>query len=324
MRSILFNPSRIGRAPPIPFRFADKRFSPVEQAILRTVAYADVFEYPLKMDEIHRYLIGYPAEIGEVRDALESGCLAPDYMKRKGDFYLLRGREQVAATRIRRTGFARKLWPKAEHYGRMIARLPFVRMVAITGSLVMDNIENRTDIDYLVVAEPGRVWVCRAGIITLVRWAALKKVILCPNYILSANSLALTQQNLYTAHELAQMIPLSGMDIYERLRESNPWTEGYLPNAIGPPGSIITKGEQPRSWPVIAGERLLGLKPGDWLENWEMHRKIVKLQRLHPDKAESDFCPDWCKGHFENHGQKAMAAYQRRLNRFSETRNQSG
>jgi hypothetical protein len=301
------------------FHPAENRLSQIEEAILKTVAYADVFNYPLKTDEIHRYLIEHPAELGEVGQALEAGRLTPHYLERIGDYYLLSGREQVVATRIRRAGFARGLWTHAKLYGRLIAQLPYVRFVAVTGSLVMDNVERRPDIDYLVVAEPGRVWLCRAGIIALVRWASLRKITLCPNYILSTSALALTQKNLYTAHELTQMIPLAGLDIYQKLRESNLWTDDYLPNARGQPSSVVIRDHQSRSWHRRTAEWLLGSKPGDWLENWEMQRKIAKLQRQHPDQRESDFCPQWCKGHFENHGQKAIAAYKNRLSRLAES-----
>jgi hypothetical protein len=288
-------------------------FSPLERAILWTIAYADVFDYPLQAEEIHRYLIGHSAGVEQIRETLSAGRLVPDYLTRAGHYYLLPGREQILAVRARRAAFSRSLWTQAERYGRIIARLPYVRMVAITGALAMNNVEDRPDIDYLVAVSPGRVWTCRAMIIALVRWASLNDITLCPNYILSTSSLALHHQDLYTAHELAQMAVLSGTDVYARLRALNSWTDYFLPNASGLPVSPFAARDRTPSRLSLAGERLLATWPGDRLESWEMRRKIAKFQRRWGRGAESDFCAEWCKGHFENHGQKTMSAFERRL-----------
>jgi len=46
-------------------------------------------------------------------------------------------------------------------------------MVAITGSLAMNNVENNPDIDYLVVTVGGRLWMVRAMVLAAARLAAL-------------------------------------------------------------------------------------------------------------------------------------------------------
>jgi predicted nucleotidyltransferase len=55
----------------------------------------------------------------------------------------------------------------------MVQWLPFVRMVAVTGALAKDNVGQRVDIDLLIVAAPGRIWVCRRFLILAVRVARL-------------------------------------------------------------------------------------------------------------------------------------------------------
>jgi hypothetical protein len=281
----------------------------LERAIVQAVAYADVFEYPLTADEIHRYLIGVPASRSVVRTVLNDG--KPDAISRSGRYFTLVGRESAVATRRGRASIASGYWHRAVRYGRTMSSLPFVRMVAVTGALAMDNIADG-DIDYLVITEPGRLWLCRALIVGLVRLAALKGTELCPNYFLSEQALVLGERNLFTAHEVTQMVPLSGMATYQRLRALNRWTETYLPNADGAPRRATLVEPRPRRMRRVL-ERTLRSRLCSPLEHWEMTRKIRKLGQRSNGHTEAAFGPDWCKGHFGDHGQVTLARYEERL-----------
>lgn len=285
----------------------------LEQAIWQTVAYVDVFDYPLTITEIHRYLEGIPATMSDVTRALANGRLSPQYLAQHNGYYMLAGRESIVARRVQRENLSRHLWPAAIRYGRFIGNLPFVRMVAVTGSLAVNNVDEYADIDYLVVTENGRLWLCRAFIIAIVRLAARHHLTLCPNYLLTQRALQFPDQNLYTAHEVAQMVPLSGWETYDRLRQANPWITTFIPNAVGPPPHLSSK--QPASRLVQwLGELPWRTPLGDWLEHWEMQRKIRKFQTQVHHSHETDFTADWCKGHFDAHNYRTMSAYQVRLN----------
>src|SRR5207302_681992 len=195
----------------------------VIRGILQAVAYADIFDYALTVDEAHRYLVGAPTSRGTVRGVLTSSKLIPRVLNRSGRYLTLVGREATIETRRRRAAVSSAYWRRAIRYGRLIGGLPFVRMVAVTGGLAMDNVAD-DDIDYMVVTAPGRLWLCRALVVGLVRAAELRGVTLCPNYFLSERALALDEQNLFTAHEVTQMVPLTGSPIYERFRALNQWT----------------------------------------------------------------------------------------------------
>lgn len=293
--------------------FLPTHTSDLETAILQTVAYVDGFDYPLTAEEVHRFLIGQPATRQQVEALLTDGHLLPCQISECDGYYMLPGREQIAAIRQQREAIAQQLWPHALRYGRSIAHMPFVRMVSVTGSLAVNNAIEGADIDYLVVTENGRLWLTRALVILIVRLAARQGVALCPNYFITRRALQIDQQNLYTAHELVQMIPIAGIDIYHRLQQLNLWTNEYLPNAQWSGNGHAYA--PPALHPRRLAELVLNTPIGARLEQWEMQRKIYKFR--HQKTAESDFSPDWCKGHFDEHAQHIMNNFNTRIQTFS-------
>lgn len=246
-----------------------------EAAILRAVLYADTFDYPLTPREIHRYLIGEVASLDDLRAILESSVWLKGRLANVGQAYALTRRAELAALRRRRVEHARRLWMSARRYGRIIAHLPFVRMVAVTGALAMDNAAAGDDVDYLLVTAPGRVWLARAFAIVVARLAGAR---LCPNYLLAETSLHLERRDLFVAHELAQMVPLAGFERYAAMLQANAWAGRFLPNAALPPR------REPDGAPRGLGKRaqrlaewLLSGKLGNALENWERRRKLAKF-----------------------------------------------
>ena len=77
----------------------------LDRAILQTVVYADVFDYPLYAAEIHRYLTGVHASLEAVAERLE--CLVPARLQRSGEAYFLPGRGEIVTRRAHREQIAR-------------------------------------------------------------------------------------------------------------------------------------------------------------------------------------------------------------------------
>src|SRR5688572_11958238 len=126
----------------------------LENAILETLAYSDIFDFPLNIDELHRYLVA-PAEPADMAQ-----CLADmDKVDSREGYYFLSGRDEIVALRKARESASRRACQRAVFYGRMLGSLPFVRMVALTGSLAVMNLSKGADIDYMLVTEPGRLWI---------------------------------------------------------------------------------------------------------------------------------------------------------------------
>ncbi len=290
------------------------KITPLQCAVLHALTYADIFDYPLTAVEVHRYLTGVKASYEQTSLALSDANLREGAIAQRGDYYILRGREAIVETRMQRRSTSGHLWQHAQYYGHILAALPFVRMVAVTGSLAMDNIDASADIDYFIVAARGRLWISRAISLLVVHIAKFAGVTLCPNYFVSENALLLPDRSLYTAHELVQMIPLSEIVIYNEMRRLNTWTDQYLPNAQGTP-ELFTKLNRPSRWQFPL-EVLLNLFPMKYFEAWEMKRKIKKLSHEQSFSPEAHFSAEVCKGHANGHGQQTEAALDERLKRL--------
>lgn len=297
---------------PFPEQMPDLSWS-----LVTTLAYADVFDYPLTAAEAHRYLIGRQASFEAVRDRLEELAGLGLAAGRK-NFFALPNREQLVDVRRERAVVSAGLWPEAQRYGQWLAGLPFIRMVAVSGALAVDNAGSSADIDFFLVTEPGRLWLARAVTIAVVRVASRRGVTLCPNYLISTQVMRLGDRSLFAAHELTQMVPLSGMAVYHELRRLNGWTADILPNAVGPPRQIAH--EPGRGVGTWLAERTLRAGLFDALERWEMTRKVRKLsvesaagEVLPTGSPEASFCADWCKGHLDGHAARTLKAYNDRI-----------
>ncbi len=290
----------------------------LEHAILKTVLYSDLFDYPLTTDEIAHYLIGVTSSPAEVRLCVaRSSWLAQRVVEVEG-YHVVRGREALIARRLDRAATSGQLWRRARRFVRVLRALPFVRMIAITGALAMKNSAAGDDIDVLIVTAPDRVWLTRALAVAVVYLGKVCGDTLCPNYVISERALRLDRHTLFVAHEFAQMVPVYGLCVYDCMNATNRWVHNFLPNAARP--WWPEPEEAPGAMSLIIKrvlETALSGRLGRALENWEMRRKIRKFQsRLgHPD-SDAILDRDHVKGHFDDYGGPVMRLYAERLAQF--------
>lgn len=287
----------------------------IEDAVFRTILYADVFSFALTRREIHHFLIAdAPVSAEQVESALTT-LLALGRVVHDEGLYMLWGRDHLAAVRRQRESIALIQWRQAKRYGAWLSRLPYIRMVALTGSLAMHNSASaHDDLDYVLVIAPGRVWLARLMAIGVVRLARLRGVTVCPNYVLAETALAQDRRDLFIAHEVTQMVPLFGITLYDTMRQVNGWVNAHMPNAHG--AYYPEREYQPRGiWRALKqlGEWLLGGSIGDRLEQWEYQRKRARFTRQIRHTSAARIDPENVKGHFEDHGVRVLREYQARL-----------
>lgn len=299
----------------------DLPLSPTEEAILKTVIYADIFDFPLTRHELHHYLIAAaPCSQSQLEQALATSAFLHDALDFEGEYVICAGRQAIIVVRSAREQASVHLWDAALHYGGWLARLPFVRMVALTGALAVRNAsDNDDDLDYVLVTTAGRVWIARAFAILLVRLAARRGVVVCPNYVLAESALLQEKQDLFMAHEVAQMIPIFGLGLYRTMRERNDWVAGYLPNASAP-FYVSTECTPGRGWRWLkrAAEIVLSGRLGDALENWEYRRKLRRFAaEMQTPHSAAQLDDQHVKGHFNDHGHPVIQQFAERLRQYN-------
>jgi hypothetical protein len=266
----------------------------------------------MEREEVIRYCIAPAGSHREIEEAVDA-LLARGSVGAHDRYVFLPGRQSTVLTRRRLSLSSETGWCTARRWGRVIWMLPFVRMVAVTGSLAVDGLEADGDIDYMIVAEPNRLWLARAFCLLVWRLAWPFGAHLCPNYLVTTEALAIEQHDLYTARELIQMVPLHGREVAARLWTSNLWSLAFLPNARLEAALASDAQRLPARLLKRLGERILGGRAGDRLEAWERERKIAKLTGQVADTRESMFTDRVCKHHVDAHGSKILELYQRRL-----------
>ncbi len=292
----------------LPEHLAPLQLVSIERAVLETLAYSDLFDFPLRIEELHRYL-PLPAGLTDLTDTLINNT---GLFEKCDGYYFLPGRRALIALRRQREEASRLAFRRAVRFGNLLGALPFIRMVGLTGSLALLNCDRDADIDYFLVAAQGRLWMARAFALLVGRVAAVMGNTLCPNLIISDRVLEWQQQDLYSAHELCQMVPIAGTWVYARLRQANLWTTTFLPNASGAPPL------SPKASPAFPLAQDLGEIPlrgrlGDRLEAWEINRKIKRFTVQAGYGVETTFNADICQGNFDHHGLQTMESYWQRL-----------
>ena len=246
-----------------------KEVYPVERTeccILRILAYFSVFDYPLTKDEIQEFLP--PSGTTNSTDHALANLVRGHVIFRIDEFYLLQDDPQLVKRRQDGNRRAEQLIPKAMKIGRFLSRFPYVRGVGISGSLSKQYAHEKADFDYFIIIKANRLWIARTLMHVFKKLTFLngKQHHYCMNYYLDEQSLKLRDQNIYTAIEIATLIPVQGKGLQaffmanEWVRE---WFASYSPESTVPQG---TKG-------IFAKfiEWLCNNKTGDRLDNWLMN-----------------------------------------------------
>ena len=204
----------------------------LQESILATLRYFALFSYPLPAQEVHRFL-GKAASMEEVEVCLTRMQHNQRVFLSSDGFYSIDDKPEWSVRRIKGKIQAEELLRKANKYVRNIMQFPFVKAIAISGSLSKYYADKDGDIDYFIITEKNRLWISRTLLHLFKKTSFIRgnEHFYCMNYFVDETALEIDQKNLSTAIETVTLIPVFNASLISKLKEVNKyWIQDYLPN----------------------------------------------------------------------------------------------
>jgi predicted nucleotidyltransferase len=198
--------------------------------ILATITYFDIFDYPITQSEISLFLKNtYPHK--EFSDALYQLTIE-NWIFKFDEFYTLQENYSLVMRRRQGNTKAREMMKTAEKIASLLSAFPFVRGVAVSGSLSKNYADEKSDIDFFIITKKNYLWLSRTLLHCFKKITFLfkKEHWFCMNYFIDEDALQIKEKNIFTATELATLIPLRGISAFDKFYSSNKWSRSYLPN----------------------------------------------------------------------------------------------
>lgn len=240
----------------------------IKNDILSTLAYYDIFTYPLRKREIWLFLQNL-YDHTEFEIALQA-LVDNSSIFKLDEFYSLQNTYAIVNRRITGNNKAQQLLQTAEKVSSLLSGFPFVRGIAVSGSLSKNFADDRSDIDLFIITSPNRLWLARTLLHCFKKLTFLvnKQHFFCMNYFVDEDHLEIAEKNIYTATEIATLIPLQGNTVFEKFYTRNAWIKMYLPNKYM---RVSTEKKIKETWIKWLTEFLLNNAFGNMLDNMLMN-----------------------------------------------------
>ena len=188
--------------------------APIEQDILRTILYFDVFHHPLTAPEIVEFCSVRGISQERVEALCRTGALQPLLRHEDGYYSFAASTTITLSARREKPRQAERLWPIARAMSRLIAHFPFVRGVFVSGELAKGVAGPESDIDYVIITAERRLWLCRTFLILFKKIFLLnRRRYFCINHLQTVEHLDNAARSYYAAVEVATLRSMTVPDL---------------------------------------------------------------------------------------------------------------
>ena len=250
----------------------------LQQHILRALAYFDIFNYPLKSEEIRMFL-AQQVNQETIEEELKI-MIAERLLFKIGNFYSLHN--DLALAERRRNGNERAVleMKNAVKAAEILSRFPYVQGLAISGSLSKNFSSEKTDIDFFIITKANRLWVARTFMHLYKKFTFLtgKQKWFCMNYYIDEAKLEIDEKNIYTAIEISTLLPMQGRTTLNDFMFSNNWVKNYFPAKVS---NIEAAPEIKKGFLGRLIETIFNNSFGNWFDN-----RLMKITQRRWKKKE--------------------------------------
>lgn len=212
--------------------------------ILKTLAYFDVLDYPLVLQEVFKFLWNkklLKISLEDVKFELEN-LIKKNKVEEKDGFYFLKNRADIVGLRKKREKISLAKIKKAQRMVKLLSCLPCIKAVFICSSLGLLNAKNEADIDFLIITQKNRIWTARfwsAGFLKLFGLRPNKKITkdkFCLSHFMTEDNLSLIKTKIFKddvhlIYLLTYYLPVYvEEDLWYKFIGANLWIKNYVPN----------------------------------------------------------------------------------------------
>lgn len=270
----------------------------LDQAILSTVVYFDIFDYPLTISEIWKWLYVKDSigkyNISEILDRLENNYNLNEKISFKNVFYFLKGREDIINIRHRRHLIAIPKWRKARRVTKILRIIPYLYNISACNKIAYYNAENNSDIDFFIITKKGRIWMTRFFVTLITSILGVRRQKnkianrICLSFYITENHYDLSRLTIedpdihfiYWFSQISQIYDRQAS--YKKLINKNSWIKKYLPNFTYFKG--VEYERKVKDIKILAEireyfEKVLDSRVGDYIENKIKNYQIKKMDK---------------------------------------------
>lgn len=306
----------------------------LKQSILSTLAFYDIFDHPLRLEEIQDNLLYISNEKEQIKKYLRESGKVSSY----DGFYFVFKRKGLISERFHRQKHIDKAWKKVERVLGLIKKIPFIRHISVCNTLALNVYNKESDVDLFIITKENRLFTARFFITFLFHLLGLrrhgKKIIsrFCLSFFASESSLDLGKivqkpNDIYLAYWLKTLIPIYDPDKFiETIYSKNDyWLAQYFVMPLKPNmpkqniQSKMAKSSINSSILKSLLEKSLDAKFGDFIEEklkkWQIRRALIKKLKLQ-DSTGTIISPTMLKFHDVDRRKELYREWKRRLEKL--------